>query len=102
MIQSEAITGLYAFNQWFEVKQGSLEVEVYELMVDVNDKRSICYLMGASYPEKDPNIISSPILPKRIHECNATGSIAITFIDAKSGNRISFSLVEVKAFIEEG
>jgi hypothetical protein len=93
-INPEHITGIYAHDQWFEVKPGTVSIDSYELY---DREFETSYMMGnylnaeyASFSIPGSNFTS-------ICPCGATG---IQFIEQKTSARISFALVEVRAFKE--
>ena len=106
-IDDRFITGLFAFGQWFNVKKGSIGIDAYEFCYweenpgpgeGIYDCSHIYYQMGAHYAAK--------------HEVGAfdktkgrwskpSGNTGICFTDADTNERISFALLEVKAFRED-
>jgi hypothetical protein len=93
-INPDKITGIYAHSQWFEVKPGTVCIDSYELY---DREFETSYMMGnylnaeyASFSIPGSNFTS-------ICPCGATG---IQFIEQKTSARISFALVEVRAFKE--
>ena len=107
-IDDRFITGLFAFDQWFKVKKGSVCVDSYEFLYweenpdpgeGVYDCYHISYQMGAHYAAKhEVRTFDTKTKGRWINPSGATG---ITFIDADTDERVSFALLEVKAFRED-
>jgi hypothetical protein len=93
-INPDSITAIYAHGQWFDVKPGTVCIDAYEL----HDRElQDCYMMGnylnAEYASFSiPGSNFTAICP-----CGATG---IQFVEQKTNARVSFALVEVRAFKE--
>jgi hypothetical protein len=112
-IDSRYITGIYALGQWFEVEMDTVDVDAFEFINweersphDGNTSvvRHTDYIMGTLYPKvghwHGPSCgTHGPC--SRGSWANPSGSHGISFIDATTGLRVSFSLVEVRAFREE-
>jgi hypothetical protein len=93
-INPERITGIYAHNQWFEVKPGTVCIDSYELY----DRESETSYMMGNYLDSEYTSFSLPGSNfTSICPCGATG---IQFIEQKTSARISFALMEVRAFKE--
>ena len=109
-IDSRYITGIYALGQWFKVKKGTVGVDAYEFTdweeedVPTNGYRydiaHTDYSLGYLYPEASGTRgryrDDSPA-----YYAPPSGSTGITFTDAETGERVSFSMMEVRAFREE-
>ena len=97
-IRASRVVGIYAFGQWFEVEEGTLDFDAYDLAFEdeVDDFRYY-YEMGAAYgpPQeiKHYRFESSEHMPISPH-------LGIAFHEKGTCRRISFSTVEVKAFKE--
>jgi len=108
-IDSRYITGIYALGQWFKVKKGTVEVDAYEFTdweePDPHDGNRwevahTNYQLGelyadtkayrATYGENSRARFASP-----------SGCHGISFVDTDTGERVSFSMMEVRAFREE-
>jgi hypothetical protein len=110
LIDSRFITGIYALDQWFKVVPDSVEVDAYEF-INWDDRfgdrpakwddRGTTYQMGSSYPEREGPNCGTYGENSRLSWANPAGSSGITFTDADTGERVSFSLLEVKAFREK-
>ena len=108
-IDSRFITGIYALGQWFNVKPNSVDVDAYEFVnwderfepdQSIFNQPGTSYQMGDLYPESRNGCGDyGPHSRLRFASC-ASGYHGITFIDAKTGDCISFSLAEVRAFKE--
>lgn len=106
-IDSRFITGIYALGQWFNVKPNSVGVDAYEFVdwderfeadESIFDQPGTCYRMGDLYPERKKAANYGP--HSRLSFVSPGGGDGITFVDAKTGDRVSFSLREVRAFKE--
>lgn len=112
VIDSRYITGIYALGQWFKVEKDSVWVDAYEFTNweepsphdgDTWKVRHTNYLMGQIYPDPHSDGPSCGMysehskggwaVPGRSH--------GIAFVDADTGERVSFSLIEVRAFRED-
>lgn len=112
-IDSRYITGIYALGQWFEVEMDSVDVDAFEFTNweersphDGNTSvvRHTDYIMGTLYPKDEG--LHGPSCgthgpSSRGSWANPSGSQGISFIDSATGERVSFSLMEVRAFREE-
>ena len=105
LIIEENIIGLYALNQWFKVIKGSVDIGPYEVCAIRETRRSLIFSMGVFCPEIDSQSCTSGSAYMGndgdyvVRE--TTRDTGIAFMEAGSGDRISFSLSEVKAFIED-
>ena len=109
-IDSRYITGIYALGQWFKVKANTIDVDAYEFCnwLDTDpddhawDEEATVYQMGAAYQASDPSVPSCGSFGDNSRKTwqNPSGYSGITFIDEETGERVSFSLLEVKAFRE--
>ena len=111
-IDSRYITGIYALGQWFEVEMDSVDVDAFEFTNweensphDGNTRvvMHTDYIMGTLYPKDEG--LHGPLCGTYGPDSsgswsNPTGSAGITFIDAVTKERVSFSLMEVRAFRE--
>jgi len=107
-IDSRYITGIYALGQWFNVEKGTVDADAFEFTNweedDPHDGSHFStqhtnYILGHLYPEipgesgrysgDSPGYYSPPV-----------GHVGITFTDADTGERVSFSMMEVRAFRE--
>ena len=105
-INEENIIGLYALNQWFKVIKGSFEIDAFAVYLERETRRKLIFSMGVFYPEIDSQSCTSvSAFPGNFDEHSVmreiTRDTGIAFIEAGSGDRISFSLYEVKAFRED-
>jgi hypothetical protein len=107
-IDSRFITGIYALGQWFNVKPNSVGVDAYEFIdwqesfgpdESTFDQPGTCFQMGDFYPEPK-NGCGSYGPHSRLTFASPAGHHGITFIDAKTGDHVSFSLCEIRAFKE--
>jgi hypothetical protein len=93
-INPDKITGIYAHGQWFDVKPGTVWIDSYELY----DRESeTSYMMGNYLNAEYASFIIPGSNFTSICPCGATG---IQFIEQKTSTRISFALMEVRAFKE--
>ena len=111
-IDDRHITGLFAFGQWFKVKKGSVCIDAYEFVYwDENPEpgkepnpykiRHTYYEMGAVYNADRPGLYKAERYEKTLGGWeNPSGHTGIGFIDADTNERVSFALLEVKAFRE--
>lgn len=109
-IDSRYITGIYALGQWFKVKKDSIDVDAFQF---TNWEESsphsgntwevvhTDYEMGSLYPEPDSPKAGSYGEHSRGRWQKPSGHQGITFIDASTGEQVSFSLMEVRAFREK-
>jgi hypothetical protein len=88
------ITAIYAHNQWFDVKPGTVDIDAYELY---DREYETSYSMG-NYLDAEYSSSRSPN-SKFIAVC-PDGCTGIQFVEQKTGARISFALIEVRAFKE--
>ena len=109
-IDSRYITGIYAFGQWFKVVPDTFGIDAYELTdwcghaddvesrwrTDFTD-----YCMGALYQGKEPEPWLHEYSGQEGRSTNPQGCHGVCFTDADTGERVSFSLLEVKAFREK-
>jgi len=109
-IDSRYITGIYALGQWFNVKPNSVDVDAYEFInweddLEPGQRRDwdiqgTCYQMGSIYPDREGPSCGMFGERSRLSWANPCGHHGITFLDADTGERVSFSLAEVRAFRE--
>ena len=108
-IDSRYITGIYALGQWFKVKKDSIDVDAFQFTNWEEcsphsgngwEVEHCDYEMGALYPQQDrPGIGTYGEHSKGRWE-KPFGAHGITFIDEDTKERVSFSLMEVRAFRE--
>ena len=116
-IDSRYITGIYALGQWFKVKKDTVDVDAFEFVNwqeesphDANywNTPHHDYSMGSVYKRLsadgqwvEPECDGGRYRPdSQGYWSTVTGNQGITFIDADTGERVSFSLMEVRAFRE--
>lgn len=110
-IDSRCITAIYALGQWFEVEEDSVDVDAYEFINQEDETEYIkkskyethktLYAMGSLYDESEPPPLGGRFEgTDRFYYANPQGCHGITFIEKGTNNRVSFSLLEVKAFKE--
>ena len=112
-IDDRYITGLFAFDQWVKVKKGSVLIDAYEFVYwDENPEagkepnpykiRHTYYEMGAVYNADRPGLYKSERFKATLGGSESpSGNTGIAFTDADTNERISFALLEVKAFRED-
>ena len=120
-IDSRCITGIYALGQWFKVKKDTVDVDAFEFINweecssrvakysdAYSDARHHAYQMGSVYKRlsADGQWVEPEHDGAKHPDCkgcwsNVTGYQGIAFIDADTGERVSFSLMEVRAFRED-
>ena len=93
-INPDNITAIYAHGQWFNVKPGTVCIDSYELYDrEFEDSYMMGNYLNAEYARFDiPDSNFTSICP-----CGATG---IQFVEQKTNARVSFALMEVRAFKE--
>ena len=109
-IDCRYVTAIYALGQWFSVVPGSVDVDAYEFInweEDLQpgerrawDTRGTSYQMGTIYPEREGPNCGTFGENSGLSWANPCGSHGIVFLDADTGERVSFSLAEVRAFRE--
>jgi hypothetical protein len=108
-IDSRYITGIYALGQWFKVKKDSVDVDAFQFTNweecsphngNTWEVEHTDYEMGSLYSETDPPHQGDYGQHSRGRWKNPSGCQGISFIDATTKERVSFSLVEVRAFRE--
>lgn len=108
-LNNHDITGVFALGQWFKVQRGTFYIDAYNLRVwhtDEEDKVSIYadlhddYELGALYEGNQPEFRSGHYSASRGTYQTPQGNCACCFFDEETGERISFSLMEVRAFRE--
>jgi hypothetical protein len=110
-LNTHQISGVYALDQWFQVKPGSFFLDAYSLREWDADPGEVInqwttsftdYELGALYRDREPRHMSTPYGPNSAGRFQTpTGSVGCCFIDANTGERVSFSIMEVKAFRED-
>lgn len=109
-IDSRCITEIYALGQWFEIVPDSLDVDSFELVnwrsnaevvkrVGEDEIGYELFSLGNLYPEGGGAVTRFP--NTKIYYTVPCGHHGITFIEKKSKQKVSFSLLEVKAFKED-
>ena len=109
-IDCRFVTGIYALGQWFKVKPNTIDVDAYEfrnwhdLHPDPKswDEGATDYSMGAIYQDPNPGEQLGGDYGEHSRKRweRPTGSNGISFIDEDTGERVSFSLLEVRGFRE--
>ena len=110
-IDSRYITGIYALNQWFNVKKDTVDVDSFEFTNweeesphDANNWNTsrTDYMMGAIYDKNQLNFKKAAYSEGSNAFWAQPGSChGICFIDADTNERVTFSLLEVKGFREQ-
>lgn len=110
-IDSRYITGIYALGQWFKVEKGSVDVDAYEFTnwegdpsgqaSDRWDVDHTDYQLGDLYPDNPNGTRGRYREDSRGYYSSPSGCHGISFIDADTAERVSFSLMEVRAFREQ-
>lgn len=109
-IDSRYITGIYALGQWFKVMPDSFGIDAYQLTDwddtadGVGNRRDTTYRdyeMGALYRAVEPEYRCGDYQNLRGVWETPSGSAGVCFTDAETGERVSFSLMEVKGFREK-
>lgn len=109
-IDTEKVVAVYALGEWHKVQKKSVDIDAFELMHYLSDRRDIVddrgdmidfYEMGALYEGKEPAFRSSWINKghnERMHTMKTpSGAAGFCFLTPE-GTRKAFSLVECKAF----
>ena len=109
-IDSRYITGIYALGQWFKVKKDSVDVDAFEFTNweersphsgDTYTVHHTDYIMGSLYlKNRDGSQCGTHGPNSRGSWANPGGCDGISFIDDATNERVSFSLMEVRAFRE--
>jgi hypothetical protein len=109
-IDNRFVTGVYALGQWFKVKPNTIDIDAYSFRAweDIDpdphdwEEGATDYEMGAAYPDPRPDGPHCGVYGGNSRRSWAipTGNIGISFIEEKTGDRVSFCLLEVKAFRE--
>ena len=111
-IDSRCITAVFALNQWFEIEPDSFCVDAYELrfwngpasLVEAlgDAIHSVDYQMGSLYEKEEPEYSRFNYGPNSPRGCSSTvqGSHGVCFIEKATGQRVSLSLMELRAFRE--
>lgn len=106
-IDDRYITGLFAFGRWFNVKQGSVGIDAYQFRYweenpepneNFFDGHFTDYEMGAHYVAEYAGGAYGE--DSRRGWKNPSSHTGICFTDTDTNERVSFSLLEVKAFRE--
>ena len=108
-IDTETIVAVYALGEWHKVQKGSIDIDSFELMHYLSNRRDIdergdaidFYEMGALYEGEEPAFRSSWMnkgSDERMHTMKTpSGAAGFCFLTPE-GTRKAFSLVECKAF----
>lgn len=109
-LNTHQITGVFAFGQWFTVEEGSFYIDAFSLRqwdADPDDKVDqwstsfTDYEMGELYRSVAPEYSSNQYGPNsRGRFQTPSQHDGCCFKDSKTGERVSFSLLEVRAFRE--
>jgi hypothetical protein len=109
-IDSRYITGIYALGQWFRAEKGSVGIDAFEFTNweehepragNIYEHRHTDYMMGDIYPEREGcSGRYSTDGTSYGYYASPQGCHGIAFTDADTGERVSFSLMEVRAFRE--
>jgi hypothetical protein len=108
-IDSRYITGIYALGQWFKVKKDSIDVDAFEFTNweefsphsgNIWEVQHTDYIMGQLYPKREGPQCGRHGEHSSGYWANPNGCHGISFIDATTKERVSFSLMEVRAFKE--
>jgi hypothetical protein len=111
-IDSRYITAVFALGQWFEIEDDSFCVDAYELrywdgsadLVDKFGDRVHCtdFQMGSLYEKEQPEYHCFNYGPNSPRAASMTpqGHHGVCFIEKATGQRVSLSLMEVRAFRE--
>ena len=109
-LNTHQISGIFALNQWFKVKQGSFYIDSYNLRdymdepgthEDEFSRHAIDYQMGAQYEKTEPDYRSGDYGQHSSKAwCTPQGSHGCCFIDLETSERVSLSLLEIRAFRE--
>ena len=112
-IDTEKVVAVYALGEWHKVQKGSVDIDAFELMHYLSDRRDVVddrgdmidfYEMGALYEGKQPEYRGTWINEgsgKRMHTMKTpSGAAGFSFL-TPNGTRKAFSLVECKAFETE-
>lgn len=109
-IDSRYITGIYALGQWFKVVPDTFGIDAYQLtdwddtadgVGSRHDTGFTDYEMGALYLAVEPAYESGQYENLRGTWETPHGCAGVSFIDADTSERVSFSLMEVKGFREK-
>lgn len=110
-IDSRYITGIYALGQWFKVKKGSVDVDSFEFRNweeddphdgNIWNTEHTNYQMGDIYGQTSNPCNRYRLNPEaRAWFSSVSPCHGMTFIDAVTGERVSISLTEVRAFRED-
>lgn len=105
-IQIKNVSAVYALGGWHHLVPGSLEIDAFELeeILDPEEGSRIYYQLGCMYQENRK--VDLPInLPGSIGEnwsfVSPQGHHGCRWIDVKTGELVSTSLAEIKAWREK-
>ncbi len=102
-IDARKITAVYALGEWHKVKEGTFEIDAYELMNAFDDKDRFVtfYELGSVYDER-PRFEMSPPIPGSLGEHwrfrNVQGFHGCRWIDPVNCGHVSVSLMEIKGW----
>lgn len=111
-IDSRRISGVYALDQWFKVKINSFSLDDYELMdyyerqqfgeeytsYDGEFRRNTrydWYCLGKAYPQIEQTVSPGDGYSREAHMSGFAGA---QWTDAETGETVSMSLMEIKAW----
>ncbi len=110
-IDSRSITAVYALGQWFEIEPDSFATDSFQLVSwmgyadDVekygDDYERDVFDMGAIYHQSEPEPRSRGYENSKATFMNPQGCIGVCFTEKKTKQRVSFSLMEIRAFKED-
>lgn len=108
-IDTEKVVAVYALGEWHQVQKGSVDIDAFELMHYLSNRRDIddrgdaidFYEMGALYEGKEPEYRSLHMNEghnERRHTMKTPSGAAGFAFKTPKGNWKAFSIVECKAF----
>lgn len=110
-IDSRSITAVYALGQWFEIEPDSFCTDAFELVSWMGDADAVAkygeaierdvYSMGALYAANEPEYQSMRSPGSRATFLNPRGNVGVCFIEKRTRQRISLSIMEIRAFRED-
>lgn len=110
-IDSRSITAVYALGQWFEIEPDSFGTDAFDLVCWMGDADDVAeygedierdvYSMGALYTSNEPEYQSRRSPGSRATFLNPRGNVGVCFIEKSTGQRISLSIIEIRAFRED-
>ena len=109
-IDTEKVVAVYALGEWHPVQKGSVDIDAFELMHYLSERRDVVddrgdmidfYEMGALYEGKEPEYRSLHMNKgsnERRHMMKTPSGAAGFAFKTPQGHWKAFSLVECKAF----